>query len=101
MRRGGHTSAALSGRGSAWACFARSDNFPAAEGHTEIAPKRHVESFFGLTPQEVRDAYALILTVRTDPAAATGRAVGHRARLHPSGPEARRYGVDQHEARWS
>ncbi|MFY1636221.1 HIT family protein [Solwaraspora sp. WMMB335] len=47
-------------------CFARLDNFPATEGHTEIVPKRHVESFFDLTPQELQDAYALILTVRTD-----------------------------------
>lgn len=47
-------------------CFARLDNFPAAEGHTEIVPKRHVESFFDLTPQEVLDAYELILTVRND-----------------------------------
>ncbi|MFY1699613.1 HIT family protein [Solwaraspora sp. WMMA2101] len=47
-------------------CFARLDNFPAAEGHTEIVPKRHIESFFDLTPQEVRDTYELILTVRTD-----------------------------------
>ncbi|MDG4771544.1 HIT domain-containing protein [Solwaraspora sp. WMMD792] len=47
-------------------CFARLDNFPAVEGHTEIVPKRHVESFFDLTPQEVRDAYELILVVRDD-----------------------------------
>ncbi|WFE27978.1 HIT family protein [Solwaraspora sp. WMMD791] len=56
-------------------CFARLDNFPAAEGHTEIVPKRHIESFFGLTPQEVRDAYELILVVRDDLA----------ARLRPDG----------------
>nr|MDT0660927.1 HIT family protein [Micromonospora sp. DSM 115978] len=47
-------------------CFARLDNFPASEGHTEIVPKRHVESFFELTPEELKDAYALILTVRVD-----------------------------------
>ncbi len=47
-------------------CFARLDNFPASEGHTEIVPKRHVESFFDLTPEELQDAFALILAVRTD-----------------------------------
>jgi len=47
-------------------CFARLDNFPASEGHSEIIPKRHVESFFELTSEELQDAYALILAVRTD-----------------------------------
>ncbi|MFY1650711.1 HIT family protein [Solwaraspora sp. WMMB762] len=47
-------------------CFARLDNFPAAEGHTEIVPKRHIESFFDLTPQELQDTYELILMVRND-----------------------------------
>ncbi|MFF1477373.1 HIT family protein [Streptomyces sp. NPDC058301] len=40
--------------------YARYDNFPAAEGHVEIVPKRHVESFFHLTARELRDAYSLI-----------------------------------------
>ncbi|MEH0826780.1 MULTISPECIES: HIT family protein [unclassified Micromonospora] len=47
-------------------CFARLDNFPAAEGHTEVVPKRHVESFFDLTSEELQDAFALILAVRAD-----------------------------------
>ncbi|HET8721998.1 MAG TPA: HIT family protein [Nitrospira sp.] len=47
-------------------CFARYDNFPAAEGHSEIVPKRHVESLFDLTPAEVRDAFTLILAVRDE-----------------------------------
>ncbi|MEV4497080.1 HIT domain-containing protein [Micromonospora arborensis] len=47
-------------------CFARLDNFPATEGHTEIVPIRHVESFFDLTPEELHDAFALILAVRAD-----------------------------------
>src|SRR5271168_1851621 len=34
--------------------FARYDNFPAANGHVEIVPKRHVVSFFDLRPDEVR-----------------------------------------------
>ena len=45
-------------------CYARRDNFPAAEGHVEIVPKRHVESFFALTPGEIGDAYSLILSAR-------------------------------------
>lgn len=44
--------------------YARYDNFPASAGHVEIVPKRHVESFFGLTPAEVTDAYSLIAAVR-------------------------------------
>lgn len=40
--------------------FVRYDNFPAAEGHVEIVPKRHVESFFDLTARELKDAYSLI-----------------------------------------
>ncbi|WP_081736261.1 HIT family protein [Amycolatopsis orientalis] len=38
--------------------YVRWDNFPAAEGHIEIVPKRHVESYFDLTPgenTEIRD----------------------------------------------
>ncbi|MEU5068828.1 HIT family protein [Streptomyces virginiae] len=44
--------------------YARYDNFPATEGHVEIVPKRHVESFFDLTTKEVKDAYGLILSVK-------------------------------------
>ncbi|WP_394320992.1 HIT family protein [Streptomyces noboritoensis] len=40
--------------------YVRYDNFPAAEGHVEIVPKRHVESFFQLTTRELKDAYSLI-----------------------------------------
>ncbi|MFH9227292.1 HIT family protein [Streptomyces lydicus] len=45
-------------------CYVRYDNFPAAAGHVEVVPKRHVESFFELTPRELKDAYALILTAQ-------------------------------------
>ena len=30
-------------------CYARWDNFPVSKGHTEIVPKKHIESFFDLT----------------------------------------------------
>ncbi|MEU5566160.1 HIT family protein [Micromonospora musae] len=45
-------------------CYARWDNFPASDGHLEIVPKRHVVSFFELTPEEVQDAYALMVEAR-------------------------------------
>lgn len=45
-------------------CFVRYDNHPATPGHVEIAPKRHVESFFDLTPAEAADAHALLLAAR-------------------------------------
>ena len=40
--------------------YARQDNFPAVDGHLEIVPKRHVESFFELTQDEVAVAYGLM-----------------------------------------
>ena len=33
--------------------YARWDNIPVAEGHAEIIPKRHLESFFDLTDDEL------------------------------------------------
>ena len=45
-------------------CFARFDNFPAAAGHIEVVPKRHVESFWDLSAEEVADAYDLLAIVR-------------------------------------
>lgn len=41
-------------------CFARLDNFPAAPGHVEVVPKRHVVSFFDLMPEEVADLFELL-----------------------------------------
>lgn len=46
-------------------CYARWDNFPAADGHLEVVPKRHVTSFFELMPREVQDVYELLLRART------------------------------------
>jgi diadenosine tetraphosphate (Ap4A) HIT family hydrolase len=46
--------------------YARRDNFPAAEGHVEIVPKWHVESFFDLSPDEMREAHTLMRRVRQD-----------------------------------
>lgn len=40
--------------------YVRFDNFPATEGHVEVVPKRHVESLFELSPQEIVEAYQLM-----------------------------------------
>src|SRR6266545_7167317 len=40
--------------------YVRYDNFPAANGHVEIVPKRHVESLFELSQEEVIQAYSLL-----------------------------------------
>ncbi|MEU1071885.1 MULTISPECIES: HIT domain-containing protein [unclassified Streptomyces] len=45
-------------------CFARWDNYPAAPGHAEIVPKRHVESFFALTTDEITDMHWLLKAIR-------------------------------------
>lgn len=52
--------------------YARLDNFPATPGHVEIVPKRHVESFFGLSESEIIDAYALMRTVEKELSALHG-----------------------------
>lgn len=40
--------------------YARYDNFPAAPGHVEIVPKRHVESYFDLTREEAGEAFVVL-----------------------------------------
>ncbi len=40
--------------------YVRWDNYPAAKGHAEVVPKRHVESYFELTPSEYAEVYVLI-----------------------------------------
>lgn len=44
--------------------YVRYDNFPATVGHVEIVPRRHVDSFFDLTPEEASEAYDLMQRVR-------------------------------------
>jgi len=40
--------------------YARWDNFPANPGHAEVVPKRHIESFLGLTEKELTQMYRLV-----------------------------------------
>ncbi|MFI6306215.1 HIT family protein [Amycolatopsis thailandensis] len=40
--------------------YVRMDNFPAAEGHVEVVPIRHVASYFDLTSSEHAEVYVLI-----------------------------------------
>lgn len=45
--------------------YVRRDNFPATAGHVEIVPKRHVVSFFELTPDDVAEAYDLMSQIKS------------------------------------
>ncbi|WP_063624580.1 HIT family protein [Amycolatopsis orientalis] len=44
--------------------YVRVDNFPAARGHVEIIPKRHVESYFDLTRDEHTEIHDLAKQIR-------------------------------------
>ena len=44
--------------------YARWDNFPAAPGHAEIVPKRHVESYFELAEAELLSLHGLAMATR-------------------------------------
>lgn len=46
------------------AAYARWDNYPVSEGHAEVIPKRHVESFFDLTEDELVAMHGLLKQVR-------------------------------------
>lgn len=45
-------------------CYVRWDNYPAAKGHIEVVPKRHIESYFDITENEALEAYDLIKRAR-------------------------------------
>lgn len=66
-------------------CFVRFDNFPAARGHIEVVPKRHVVSFFELTEDEVVDAYSLLRMM-------------HRTLVEQFGPDGFTIGVNEGHA---
>lgn len=69
-------------------CYSRLDNYPAAPGHIEIVPARHVESIFDLTPAELADVHQLLrqaaaaigadgYTIGVNEGRAAGRTVDH------------------------
>ena len=45
-------------------CMTLRDNYPVTEGHCLIIPRRHVENYFGMNPQEVADATSLMHRAR-------------------------------------
>ncbi len=45
-------------------CYARWDNFPVSKGHSEIVPKKHIESFFDLNDEEIVKIFSLIKDVK-------------------------------------
>jgi diadenosine tetraphosphate (Ap4A) HIT family hydrolase len=40
--------------------YSRWCNFPVSKGHAHVVPKKHIESFFELTEEEVKAMYSLI-----------------------------------------
>ncbi len=44
--------------------YSRWDNFPVTPGHAEIVPKRHVESFFDLKPEELKQLYNMLFQTK-------------------------------------
>lgn len=46
--------------------YSRWDNFPVSNGHAEVIPKRHVESYFELSQQEVESLYELLLMTKKE-----------------------------------
>ena len=47
-------------------CLAFFDGFPVSEGHALVIPRRHVASFFDLTPEERSSMFALADRVKAD-----------------------------------
>jgi diadenosine tetraphosphate (Ap4A) HIT family hydrolase len=43
---------------------AKYDRYPVSKGHTLLIPKRHIETFFALNADELRDFFDLLLEVR-------------------------------------
>lgn len=44
--------------------YSRWDNFPVSEGHAEIVPKKHIESLFELTREELIEMYDIIIKTK-------------------------------------
>ncbi len=45
--------------------FANFDGNPVTEGHMKVVPKRHIDSFFDLSDNEIKAAYDLIKEVKS------------------------------------
>ena len=45
-------------------CVAFYDKYPVSPGHTLIVPKRHVSSYFDLSPQERQDMDTMLQSVK-------------------------------------
>jgi len=45
--------------------FSRYDDFPVSKGHCEIIPKKHIVSFFDLTPKQTQSMYSLIKSTKS------------------------------------
>jgi diadenosine tetraphosphate (Ap4A) HIT family hydrolase len=44
--------------------YSRWDNFPVSNGHAEIVPKNHIESFFELKNEEIIQMYDLLIKTK-------------------------------------
>lgn len=44
--------------------YARWDDIPVTEGHCEVVPKKHIDSFFTLQPAEVTELHGLVQQVK-------------------------------------
>ena len=44
--------------------YARWDNFPVGKGHAEVVPKKHIESFFQLTKEEISQMFEFVRAVK-------------------------------------
>jgi len=45
--------------------YARVDNFPVSLGHIEVVPRRHVESMFELTDEEILAVHGMLKVVKS------------------------------------
>jgi len=44
--------------------YALFDGYPVSKGHTLIIPKRHIETYFDLDPEEAGDLHHIIMTIK-------------------------------------
>jgi len=66
------------------------DKYPVTVYHTLVLPRRHTPDFFSMTPQERRDAEALILRLKEDILETDRSVVGFNVGINcgePAGPD--------------